>query len=131
MREHGPLYTSVPFALFDDQCARCAPAGRKTHVVTITNDNHVSAETVAIFLYRGYLRRTLKDNGSGALGCGGASEMPMSCCMCGPTETPQSLWRYTAKVGTRAQDTHRVVRRWVASLAHRLVLGQAHGQKST
>ena len=24
MREHGSLYTGVPFVMFDDHCARCA-----------------------------------------------------------------------------------------------------------
>ena len=46
--------------------------------------------------------------------CGGAKGMSMSCCMCEPVETAQSLWRYhkfgsyTAKVGTRARIAHRV-----------------------
>ena len=31
------------------------PAERKTRVVTLTNDNHVSGETIADFLYRGFL----------------------------------------------------------------------------
>ena len=41
--------------------------------------------------------------------------MPMSCCMCKPMETAQSLWRrltcggYTAKVGMRARGRLRVV----------------------
>ena len=54
----------------------------------------------------------------------------MSCCMCEPLETAQSLWRrhtcggYTAKVG-RDHGLHTVcgpMRRWVAGLAHRKVL---------
>ena len=40
-------------------------------------------------------------------------EMSLSCCMCEPMETPQSLGEdacsgCTAKVGVRARDTHRV-----------------------
>ena len=31
------------------------PAERKARVVTLTNDNHVSGETIADFLYRGFL----------------------------------------------------------------------------
>ena len=29
MHEHGALYTSVPFVMFDDHCARCARRGGK------------------------------------------------------------------------------------------------------
>ena len=67
---------------------------------------------------------------NGAPRCGGALEIPMSCCMCEPTETAQSLSDDTHAVATRPKwarehGLHAVcglLRRWVASLAHRKVL---------
>ena len=60
--------------------------------------------------YRGFHTRTLSDEGNGAPGCGGASEIPMSCCVCELMETAPSS----------GEDTHAVVKKPKWAREHRL-----------
>ena len=91
------------------------PGCWKTRVGTFTKDIYVSAEIIASFLDRGSQTWTLSDKGLGALGCRGAERRPMSCCMCEPMRTAQSLWRWHTCGGYTAKM-------WVESLAYRQVL---------
>ena len=63
--------------------ARCARRGGKTRVVTLTSDNYVSGETIAIFFVSWFsdVNATTQRKR--------CAEMwsPMSCCMCEPMET--------------------------------------------
>ena len=40
--------------IFRNTTVQDAPGGAENTVVTLTNDNYVSGETTAIFLYRGF-----------------------------------------------------------------------------
>ena len=82
----------------------------KTNKMTTMSHEKLSS-IFCIVLFR---RERYSNEGIGAPRCGGAKEIPMSCCMCEPMETAQSLWRrhtcggHAAKVGTRARTAHLV-----------------------
>ena len=79
------------------------PAGRQTRGATCTELTRVLGRIIANLEI---------ETGSGASRCGGTLEMSMSCCMCEPMETAQSLGDDThavvtqPKVGTRARTSH-------------------------
>ena len=77
----------------------CRLAGRKTRVATRTKDSHFSAEAIGCFQIA-LLTPTLSTKAIGVPRCGGVHEMSISCCMCEPTETAQSLGDDTHSVET-------------------------------
>ena len=119
-------------ALFPDVCAwfcTWRPTGRKntrwnTHQRPLCLSGSYRQFFCRIVVFR---RERCSNRGIGATRCGGAIETPMSCCMCEPMETAQSLGDDTHAVVKRPKwaweygiDTERGPPcRWVASLAHR------------
>ena len=69
-----------------------AAGGRKTRIATRTENSHVSRKNYRQFLDRGF-RRERSQVKVMVLRRGGDLEMSISCCMCEPKETAQSLWR--------------------------------------
>ena len=101
-------------------------------VGALTYDNYVPADIIVKFLDRDFL----PNRGIGAPRCGGALEMSISCCMCEPMETAQSLGDDSHAVVTRPKWAweHRLQRvcgplcRGVVCLAHRSVLEQGRAE---
>ena len=86
------------------------PARRNTRVATLAHDSYVTGETLVIFFSFAWRRQRLPTMGAVRFHVEALKKHPMSCSMCEPTDTAQSL----------GDDAHVAVKRPKSASEHGL-----------